>query len=262
MGSRADYDDPNYSYVAYWQGRDYEHASEISALKKLLGNSKFEHGVDVGGGFGRVTAYLGQFCDQVDLVEPAEKQRTIAKKFLAEHPLNKNKDMTCLPADIEIKNGTADKIPLPDKSADLLIMVRVMHHIPEPSAAFAEIARVLKPGGTLILECANSAHFKARVKSIINRQMISADPVERRSLSNIEKETIAFVNHNPKTVIKQLKEKHLTVRNKLSVSNLRQPIIKKVLPSFIINSAESALQFLLAPIYFGPSIWFLAKKNS
>lgn len=30
------YDDESEDYVAYWQGRDYEHAAEIAAVKRLI----------------------------------------------------------------------------------------------------------------------------------------------------------------------------------------------------------------------------------
>ena len=32
----ADYNDKNYDYTKYWEGRDYENASEFIALEKLL----------------------------------------------------------------------------------------------------------------------------------------------------------------------------------------------------------------------------------
>lgn len=36
-----------------------------------------------------------------------------------------------------------------------MVMVRVLLHIPDPRPVFAEFARVLEPGGTLVLEFAN-----------------------------------------------------------------------------------------------------------
>jgi SAM-dependent methyltransferase len=40
------------------------------------------------------------------------------------------------------------QIPLPDHSADILLVPNVVHHVQDQEAMFAEIARLLKPGGT------------------------------------------------------------------------------------------------------------------
>ncbi len=42
-------------------------------------------------------------------------------------------------------------IPLPDASVDVILCTEVMEHVPETEEAFVEMARVLRPGGTLIL---------------------------------------------------------------------------------------------------------------
>lgn len=49
-----------------------------------------------------------------------------------------------------LKQGSALDIPFPDNHFDLVFSHGVLHHIPEIRRAQSEIARVLKPGGTLI----------------------------------------------------------------------------------------------------------------
>jgi SAM-dependent methyltransferase/predicted DsbA family dithiol-disulfide isomerase len=51
----------------------------------------------------------------------------------------------------EILEGNATKIPLPDASVDVVTSNGVLNLVPDKAAAFAEIARVLKPGGRLQL---------------------------------------------------------------------------------------------------------------
>jgi ubiquinone/menaquinone biosynthesis C-methylase UbiE len=51
----------------------------------------------------------------------------------------------------ELKQGSALAIPYPDSSFDMVISHGVLHHIPEVRTAQAEIARVLRPGGELVL---------------------------------------------------------------------------------------------------------------
>lgn len=46
----------------------------------------------------------------------------------------------------------AQRIPLPDACADRVLMRNVLHHVPDPAAAIAEMGRLLKPGGQVLLE--------------------------------------------------------------------------------------------------------------
>jgi demethylmenaquinone methyltransferase / 2-methoxy-6-polyprenyl-1,4-benzoquinol methylase len=63
-----------------------------------------------------------------------------------------------LPADVRCLNGRAERMPLPSASADFISMGYALRHIADLSAAFAEFARVLRPGGrVLILEITRPA---------------------------------------------------------------------------------------------------------
>ncbi len=55
------------------------------------------------------------------------------------------------PAGLHFLAGSAEDIPLPDASCDVVIMLKSLHHVPIPrlDRAFAEIRRVLVPGGYL-----------------------------------------------------------------------------------------------------------------
>lgn len=246
---RADhYNDPKHNYLDYWQGRDYEHASEEIAIRRLLKNQHFKTAVDIGGGYGRLCLLLEEFADKVTLAEPSQQQLDIAKDFLKEHP------------EVDRKLEQADALTFKDGSMDLITMIRVMHHLPDPKNEFKELSRVLSDDGTLILELANYAHVRNRIKHMMKGQKMPVDPVDIRSAKNKGKDEIAFVNHNPKTIVKQLAHAGLKVDRVLSVSNLRSPTLKKVMPASAMLSIEKFLQPALAKTYFGPSVFFLIKK--
>lgn len=246
---RADqYNDPLHNYLHYWDGRDYEHESEVLAIERLLKRHHFRHAVDIGGGYGRLSIILDRFADKVTLAEPSQQQLDIAEEYLIEYP------------SISRKLVQADVMPFKDGSVDLVAMVRVMHHLPNPSAEFKEINRILSPDGRLVLELANYAHGRNRVKHFLKGKKLPLDPVDIRSAENRRKDEIPFVNHNPKTVIKQLAHAGLKVEKVLSVSNLRSPSLKKLVPQFMMLSLENFLQPTLAKTYFGPSIFFLIRK--
>src|SRR3989344_1848173 len=89
---RADqYDDPKYNYQDYWTGREYEHAAEEMAINRLLKGQNFEHAVDVGGGYGRLSKLLTKYANTVTLAEPSQQQLDIAKIYLKDTPMVEQK---------------------------------------------------------------------------------------------------------------------------------------------------------------------------
>lgn len=242
------YDSGNYNYLNYWQGRDYEDAAERMAFKRILKGKHFRHAVDVGGGYGRLCVFLKQYADKVTLAEPSREQHKIAESFLKDHP------------EIERKRVTAANLGFADESVDLITIVRILHHIPEPGPEFKEIARVLSPDGLFIMEFANYTHFRNRVKHVLKGKAFPVEPVDIRSPENQNDDNPPFVNHNPKTVMKQLAHAGLKVEGVLSVSNLRSPRLKKVMPKGVMLTLEKFMQVPLAKTYFGPSVFFVIRK--
>jgi len=244
------YNDPSHNYRQYWQGREYEHAAEEMAIKRLLRGRHYGRAVDVGGGYGRLTVLLETYADKVTLAEPSQQQLDMAADFLKKHP------------EIDSKLAQADDLPFKPGSIDLLTMIRVMHHLPDPAPEFHEINRVLSPEGRAIIEVANYAHIRNRLKHMARYQRMPVKPVDIRSPKNRRDDEIPFVNHNPYTVVRQLEHAGLHVESVLSVYNLRSVQLKKIMPRALMLSIESVVQRPLAGIYFGPSIFFFVRKRT
>jgi len=244
----AHYDDPSFSYPHYWQHRSYEHEAEVIALETLLNRHHFSVIADIGGGYGRLVPTLLQYSSQVYLIEPSAKQRSIATRFFASDPK------------VQVFPGTAEKTGLPPSSVDLVTLIRVAHHLPNLNSSLLEAARIVRPGGFLILEFANSANFKARFSSFISGRSLPLAPIDMRSPKSIRAKSIPFVNHSPQVVLKQLLAHGFQAQTTLSVSNLRLPWFKKVIPLPILLILESILQPLLSRLWFGPSIFIMATR--
>ncbi len=244
------YNDPSHNYRQYWRGREYEHEAEAIALRKLLRGRHFHRAVDVGGGYGRLTVMLEEYADKVTLAEPSQQQLDMAADFLKAHP------------EIDRKLAQAGDLPFKTNSVDLLTMIRVMHHLPDPSPEFQEIKRVLSEDGRAIIEVANYAHIRNRLKHLSRYQRMPVKPVDIRSPENRRDDEIPFVNHNPYTVVRQLEHAGLRVEAVLSVSNLRSVYLKKVMPRQLMLVVERVAQRPLSRIYFGPSIFFLVRKTT
>jgi len=248
--SIAYYDDENHDYEDFWIGRDYEHGAEIIAIKKLLANRHFKLAMDYGGGYGRISPAILEFADRLILVDPSIKQLDIAKKRLSDY---KNVDF--------VKVEKKDTVPAKDNSLDLLVMVRVSHHLPNPSATFAEIYRTLKPGGMAIIEIANEAHFVNRVKYLTQMKTVPKQSIPIGKNANGIKDNTPFYNHNPKTIADLMKQNKLKPLDKLSVSNLRSQYLKNHLTLDRMLAMEKFFQGKLKAVDFGPSIFFLVTKE-
>ena len=57
--------------------------------------------------------------------------------------------------DLPVVQGSLTAVPLPDRSVDLVYSMKVLAHVPPIREALAELARVVRPGGHLLLDFYN-----------------------------------------------------------------------------------------------------------
>lgn len=242
-----------YDYRDFWRRRTYEDNADRQALTRLLGElpSPRSNLLDVGCGFGRNALIYAGLTRQATLVDPSAVNLKTAGQYLKSA---KN---------LKFVQARGEKLPFPGATFDTLICIRVLHHLPDPGKALGEFYRVLQPGGYLILEFANKLHAKARIKAALSGQwnrLSRPEPQDIRSESSKQARTIPFVNHHPETIIATLKKHGFLVSRILSVSNLRSPMARSSYLEPFLSTVEKLSQIPLAPIYFGPSIYVLARR--
>jgi demethylmenaquinone methyltransferase/2-methoxy-6-polyprenyl-1,4-benzoquinol methylase len=54
-----------------------------------------------------------------------------------------------LPTNVQLVEGTAEALPFPDASFDGLTFTYLLRYVADPAAALRELARVVRPGGTI-----------------------------------------------------------------------------------------------------------------
>jgi SAM-dependent methyltransferase len=243
------YNDPAFDYAKFWEGRDYEHEAEVIAVRRLLHGHRFRTAVDIGGGYGRLSAILADYADQVTLVDPSTQQLALAERVFPGGP------------PFARRLTDAAHLGFADASADLVMMIRVLHHLPDPEPELAELSRILRPGGLAVIEVANSVHAARRARGILRGLPASDAPVDIRPEESRRKGTAPYVNHHPSAITRQLATVGLRPCEVLSVSNLRHPLAKALLPHGAMLAIERLVQRPLGPLYFGPSVFLLMQKE-
>ncbi len=95
--------------------------------------------IDIGAGTG---ANLGLFPDGLTEVVMAEPDPHMSKRLRAK--------IAEQGADVELVEAGAEGLPFADDSFDTAVFTLVLCTVPDPTAALAEAARILKPGGQLL----------------------------------------------------------------------------------------------------------------
>ncbi len=94
---------------------------------------------DLGCGTGQLTAALAPFVHHVIAVDASAAMLQAAKKRL--HGFD----------NVELRRGDLEALPIADGRLDAATLALVLHHLPEPDRALADVARVLKPRGRLLI---------------------------------------------------------------------------------------------------------------
>jgi SAM-dependent methyltransferase len=150
--------------------------------------------------------------------------------------------------------GDALALPYPDGHFDAAVCVRVLHHFTNPGPIVAELGRVVRPGGTVVLEYANKRNLKAIARRLLRRQGWS--PFETGS---IEYKPFHF-DHSPVDVRRALRRSGLGVEEMRAVSLFRTPILTRHLPEGALAAVEARLQAPLGSITPGPSVFLRARR--
>lgn len=94
---------------------------------------------DLGCGTGQVSAALAPHVSRVVAIDESGEMLAAARRRL--------RDVR----NVELRRGALESLPIDDAALDVAMMVLVLHHLAEPGAALREAARVLQPGGRLLI---------------------------------------------------------------------------------------------------------------
>jgi SAM-dependent methyltransferase len=125
---------------AGWQELRRDLFGETFLLPTLLSLLPDGHVVaDLGCGTGDSLLLLGECAQKVIGVDRSPEMLDIARSRLGNL---KN---------VELREGTMESLPLADGEVDALLCMLALHHVGRIDRALVEMARVLKPGGRMVL---------------------------------------------------------------------------------------------------------------
>jgi ubiquinone/menaquinone biosynthesis C-methylase UbiE len=128
--------------------------------------------LDVGAGTGRLLVELARRRDDLSLsgVDLSPDMVSVAKT---------NARRAGFADRIALLVGDVTNPPYPDRSFDLIVSTLSMHHWPDPTAATAELARVLRPGGSIWIYDFRFVSDRELVTAAQAQPALGGRPVER-----------------------------------------------------------------------------------
>lgn len=126
---------------------------------------------DLGCGDGYLTVEASRFAQKVIAVDRSDAALARAREMAKRRRLT----------NVEWKRGELENVPLEDATVDVALLSQALHHAGSPATALAEAARIVKPGGrVLILEL--RGHEETWVRDRLGDAWLGFDDAELKRL--------------------------------------------------------------------------------
>lgn len=119
------------------RGELYGARTELLPLFGLLSNEWTV--ADLGTGTGQLAAAVAPFVARVLAIDRSREMLQAARHRLRSFP------------NAEVREGELEALPIAAAEVDVVILHLVLHFVPDPPSVLAECARILRPGGRLIV---------------------------------------------------------------------------------------------------------------
>ncbi|MBW6528748.1 metalloregulator ArsR/SmtB family transcription factor [Sphingomonas sp. RHCKR7] len=130
--------------AAQWDAIRSLHVAEEqveAAMRDVLADAPLGRLIDIGTGTGRMIELFAPSASHALGIDKSSEMLRLARAKLGERGL----------ANAELRQADLYALPLGDGAADVAILHHVLHFAQQPGAAIGEAARVLAPGGRLLI---------------------------------------------------------------------------------------------------------------
>lgn len=132
------------AHAATWDSIRSLHVADIKveeAISRLLADRPIGALLDIGTGTGRMLELFAPEAESAVGIDRSSEMLRLARVKLDQAGIQH----------ASLRQGDMYALPLPDGSADSVILHQVLHYAQQPGAAIAEAVRVLRPGGRLLV---------------------------------------------------------------------------------------------------------------
>lgn len=131
--------------------------------------------LDLGTGPGDIPILIAQACPaaRIVAVDAAQTMLDIARQRVAAAGLQDR---------IELQRADVKALPFADDSFDEVFSNTILHHIPEPLDLLREAARVLRPGGRLLIRDLFRPESEAAAWALVDKHAADATEGQRKLL--------------------------------------------------------------------------------
>ena len=112
-----------------------------AAVEQAVGEGPFQMLVDLGTGSGRMLALFGPMAGSSIGLDLSQNMLNMARLNVVAAGV----------PNVTLRHGDIQATGLPDACADLVIIHQVLHYLVDPECAVREAARLVKPGGPLLI---------------------------------------------------------------------------------------------------------------
>lgn len=166
----------------------FGHSSYLLALLDLIDPRSVV--ADLGCGTGAVCEALAPVTQKVFAIDDSEAMLEAARERLGVF------------RNVTVRLGDLQSLPLPDGAVDAATLILVLHHLPDPAAVIREVARILRPGGKLLI-VDMLPHERAEYRQQMGHVWMGfSERAIRRYLSGAGLESIRFRSLPPEPAAK------------------------------------------------------------
>jgi ubiquinone/menaquinone biosynthesis C-methylase UbiE len=178
-----------------------------TALVEIIAAADPRDLLDIGTGTGRMLEILAPRVERALGVDQSREMLSVARVNLERAGLENG----------SVRLGDMYQLALPDASFDAVVIHQVLHYADRPAAAIAEAARVLRPGGVLVLVDFAPHALEYLRDEHAHRRLGFSDPevAEWCRVAGLEPGPSQHLPGDPLTVVIWTAQRHATVNPRL-----------------------------------------------
>ncbi|RKU35524.1 SAM-dependent methyltransferase [Candidatus Poribacteria bacterium] len=175
------------------------------------------HFLDLGTGPAQIPIFLAQSCPKIRItgIDLSVNMLALGERHVAEAGLADRIALEC----VDAKN-----LPYPDQSFDGVISNSIIHHLPDPMAAFQEISRVIRPDGLILIRDLMRPDTPEAAQALVDRYAADDTPYQKKlfydsflaALTIPEIEAMLVQTNLTNAIVVQSSDRHWSVERSIA----------------------------------------------